>query len=97
MELAAPYESQAVVAAAIAGYRTFEEIELAHSNCLRMLEFVHEQGRRVFLQSCLIALRHRMSFGFPIPSSSAPTHAAAESVRTRSASSPPREPSVGIC
>lgn len=64
-----PFEAQARVAHAIRGYVTQSELELAHANCLRMLELrqtTHDEN--VFLQSCIIALRHRLSFEFPSPS-----------------------------
>lgn len=69
-----PFEAQAIVAHAIRGYVTQSELELAHANCLRMLELrqtTHDEN--VFLQSCIVALRHRLSFEFPL-SPSIPLH-----------------------
>lgn len=68
-----PFEAQTQVAAAIRGYVTQSEVELAHANCMRMLELrqtTHDEN--VFLQSCIVALRHRLSFDFPLRSSIPP-------------------------
>lgn len=71
-----PFEAQARVSEAIRSYLTESEVRLAHANCMRMLEAgqtTHDEN--VFLQSCIVALRHRLSFEFPTqPSPSIPLH-----------------------
>lgn len=60
-----PFEAQEFIAKAIEPYRTPIEMQQAHANCLGVLPYVTDPDTQVFLQSCVIALRHRLSFGIP--------------------------------
>lgn len=62
-ELATPFAAQAAIAEAISCYRTQFDMSIAHANCLGMLAYTRDPNAQVFLQSCLIALRLKMSFG----------------------------------
>lgn len=67
-----PIEAQNAVARAISGYRTRLDMSLAHANCLGMLAHTLDPDTQIFLKSCLIALRRKLSFGAFLDSSIPP-------------------------
>lgn len=73
-DLATPFAAQAAIAEAISGYRTRLDMSLAHANCLAMLVHTKDPNAQVFLQSCLIALRSKLSFGAFLESPPVQTH-----------------------
>lgn len=67
-----PLAAQAAIAEAISGYRTRLDMSLAHANCLGMLAHTLDPDAQIFLKSCLIALRRKLSFGAFLDSSIPP-------------------------
>lgn len=72
-EQASPFAAQAAVTDAISGYRTRLDMSMAHSNCLAMLACTRDPNAQVFLQSCLIALRRKLSQGAYFGPSTSPS------------------------